>query len=541
MKKYLSLFIVLMVSLSTFAQSWQDTVALIEKAMSRYQPQNPGCQLSISRNETIIFSKAWGMADVEHAIPLALNFVTEAGSVSKQFTAAAILLLEQQGKLSLNDDVRQYIPELPDYGVTIKLEQMMHHTSGLRDWGSVADLSGWPRSTKTYNNDDALEIIALQKRLNNIPGAEYIYSNSNYNLLAIIVQRISGLSLADFTKKNIFQPAGMMHTEWRDNHNRIVPNRAIAYALTSKGYETDMPNEDVYGNGGLLTTTEDLLKWNQYYQAGKFGNPSLLLKQVAVVPFINGVKNNYGAGLNINRTPGIESISHSGSTAGYRANLEYFPNLKMSIAFLSNTSQFDTSAINTATAIRNIFVKNVLPPVENKKAFTVVIAPQQLTAFTGWYRNDRNGNGMQIVLKDKILMMANGTTLTAVDKTIFIANTNRLIFDDRGLQYITPAKDSIRYSKVDSANHSPAAMNDYIGNYYSEETRSFMVVSVKNDTLKIHIKPGWDFPLIATYKDGFSVPDLGGNLYFERNNNNQCVRMKISNGRARNVEFRKVE
>ena len=256
---FLSLF--LGIFLTGEAQSWQDTVTRIESYFARYKPGGPGAQLAISRNGQIIFSKAWGMADLEHNVPLTTQSITEAGSVSKQFTAGAILLLEQQGKLSLDDDVRKYVPEVPDYGHKISIRQMIQHKSGLKDWGAIASIAGWPRTTKTYNNEDALYIISNQKTLNHRPGDEYIYSNSNYQLLAIIVQRVSGLSLAEYTRKYIFEPAGMKNTQWRDNYKRIVPNRAIAYSRSASGYQTNMPNEYVYGNGGLLTTAEDLLIW----------------------------------------------------------------------------------------------------------------------------------------------------------------------------------------------------------------------------------------------------------------------------------------
>ena len=278
MKSIQLLFTSLFVFQISFAQTWQDTLSLIDKTFSQYLPENPGCQLTVSRNGQLIFSKAWGMGDLERNVLLSTNSVLEAGSVSKQFTAAAILLLEQQGKLSLDEDVRKYIPELPDYGNRIQLRQMLHHTSGLRDWGSVAELTGWPRTKKFYTNEDALEIITRQKHLNNKPGDEFIYSNSNYNLFAIIIQRVSGLTLAAFTRKYIFEPAAMTHTQWRDDPNRIVPNRAIAYSKSDSGFETNMPNEYVYGNGGLLTTTEDLVKWNNFYQQGRLGTSSLLSK-----------------------------------------------------------------------------------------------------------------------------------------------------------------------------------------------------------------------------------------------------------------------
>jgi CubicO group peptidase (beta-lactamase class C family) len=218
------------------AQSWEDTVVRIEKLFVRYKPNIPGAQLTISRNGKILYSKAWGMADLEHNVALTTNSPTEAGSVSKQFTAAAILILEEQGKLKLDDDVRKYLPEIPNYGSTITLRNMMQHTSGIKDWGSVANIAGWPRSTKTYDNDDALQIITKQTTLNHQPNDEFIYSNSNYNLFAIIVERVSGMSLYDFSKKYIFEPAGMIHTEWRQTLKRSFPT--VPLLMQSRAWST---------------------------------------------------------------------------------------------------------------------------------------------------------------------------------------------------------------------------------------------------------------------------------------------------------------
>lgn len=236
----------------------------------------------------------------------------------------------------------------------------MHHSSGLRDWGSIAAIAGWPRTTKTYNNYDALDIIAHQYELNFTPNETFGYSNSNYNLLAIIVERVSGMSLADFTLKYIFIPAGMTHTSWRNDHKRVVPNRAIAYALTNNVYETNMPNEDAYGNGGLLTTAEDLLKWNTWYLCGNFGTPSLLPKQLAIDNFNNGKPNQYGAGLFLGKKHDQAYIFHDGSTASYRAKLVSYPGLHLSIAWLSNTSAFDTAA-NIAVQVEDLFFPRPKP------------------------------------------------------------------------------------------------------------------------------------------------------------------------------------
>ncbi|WP_448635254.1 serine hydrolase domain-containing protein [Pedobacter panaciterrae] len=339
----------------TFAQSWADTISRIETIFKKYQPQNPGAQLAISRGGKLLFSKAWGMADLEQQTSLSTNSIIEAGSVSKQFTAAAILLLEQQGKLSLNDEVHKYLPELPTYSYPITLSQMIHHTSGLKDWGSLVALSDWPRGTKTYSNADVFYLMCHQHTLNHIPGEKYQYSNSNYVLLAIILQRITGQTLAEFTRDHIFQPAGMNHTTWRDDLKEIIPNRAMAYGKQDGHYFTDMPGESVYGNGGLLSTAEDLLKWNQYYLSGKLGNPSLLDRQLQTFPLNNGQKNNYASGLRVDSINGQPAITHDGATAAYRASLEHYPRQQLSIAWLSNTAEFDGQS-DPLSQIRNLLL-----------------------------------------------------------------------------------------------------------------------------------------------------------------------------------------
>lgn len=538
MKKTLITLAFAVCALISKSQSWQDTVSAIEKVFERYKPANPGVQVAISRNGQIIYSKAWGMADLEHNAPLTTTSITEAGSVSKQFTAAAILLLEQEGKLSLEDDVRKYIPELPDYGSVIRLRHMMQHTSGLKDWGSIAALAGWPRSTKTYNNEDALYIISLQKTLNNQPGAEFIYSNSNYNLMAVIVQRVSGMSLAEYTKKKIFEPAGMTNTQWRDDYKRIVPNRAIAYAKSDK-YFTNMPNEYVYGNGGLLTTAEDLITWTNYYSSGKLGSPALFKKQTTTNAFNNGVMNQYAAGLFVDKYNNVELISHDGATASYRANLDYFPSLGLSIAFLSNTSEFD-GRTNAAVELRKIFIK----PLQAGGAAlpeSLTVAPEKLNSYAGWYRNNRSGAGLKFIVKDNKLHTAQMAPLNATSQTTFTLGPNQIQFmpEKKAALYITGAKDSIYFTAVDSAVITPAKLNEYAGDYYSDEVQAGVSIVVKDGKIFLQQKPRTEFPITPTYKDAFDSP-VGG-LYFEKDKKNNITGFKITISRARNVSFRKVK
>lgn len=457
MKKFIFLVLISGNCCLASAQSWTDTVAAIEKIFSRYNSNTaPGAELAISRNGQVIFSKAWGMADLEHNVPLTTNSLSEAGSVSKQFTAAAILLLEQQGKLSLDDDVRKHIPELPDYGKVITLRHMMQHTSGLKDWGSVMELAGWGRGSRAYSNEYALYVVSKQESLNNNPGDEYIYSNSNYNLLAVIVQRVTGLTLATFTERNIFQPAGMKHTEWRANYRKVVKDRAIAYSKSGQLYYTNMPNENAYGNGGLLTTAEDLLAWNHYYLSGKFGNPSLLPDQTATRKLNNGRANNYAAGLVTDSINGWKAISHTGATAGYRAYLEHFPEAGLSIAWLSNTSAFDNDTFNLSNAVRKIFLPNrpVAPRSRPANASTSVAKPEpadtsasNLESYVGVYYSREAEATYDIAFKSgRLLLQIKPTVtfiLTPASKDVFNFPMGQVSFVRDGQKRVTELKVSI--------------------------------------------------------------------------------------------------
>ncbi len=516
------------------AQNFQDTSAAVDQIFSRYKPSNPGAQVSVSRNGQVIFSKAWGMADMEHDIPLTTNNVSEAGSVSKEFTAAAILLLEQQGKLSLNDDIRKYLPEIPDYGSVIRIRHLMHHTSGIKDWSYVADIGGWARGTKTYRNEDALEIIARQKTLNNKPGDEYVYSNSGYNLMAIIVQRVSGMSLAEFSKQYIFTPAGMTHTQWRDNFKKIVNGRALAYEKVSAGYQTDMPNEYVYGNGGLLTTTEDLCKWVDYFTAAKLGGQSILKKQIALDTFNNGNPHYYAAGLRIQKKKGYNVIRHDGATASYRASLEYFPELGLTIAGLSNTSEFDTSAYDVFSKIEDVFLPKKVIPVTAPVA--VMVAPEKLQSYSGIYRNSRSGEALLISRKDDKLYSGK-TALVPMSENSFRMGADMLQFTGKGISYINSDKDTISYPLTDAPAITPQSIKEYSGNYFSTETNSPINVVEENGAIKIYLHPYQSYTLEPLYKDGFVVKGFSAILYFDRDKKQKITGFKISNARARNVAF----
>ncbi|MGA8028750.1 MAG: serine hydrolase domain-containing protein, partial [Bryobacteraceae bacterium] len=304
--------IALALAAALFAQSPNpQEIARIFKA---YQHSNtPGCAVGVDMPGRDTLSAAYGMADLEHAVANTPATVFEAGSVSKQFTAAAVLLLVERGQISLDDDIRKYFPEIPAYERPITVRNLLNHTSGLRDWGEVEDIAGWPRGTREYTHAHVLEIISRQRSLNYAPGDAWSYTNSGYNLAAMLVERVSGTTLQAFCRKEFFEPLGMTSTQWRDDFRRIVPGRAIAYAERGSEWRQDMPFEDIYGNAGLLTTAGDLLKWNSNIATGKL-HPSVFELMQKPSSLSNGRSIGYGFGLFLQDFQGLAEISHAGAT-----------------------------------------------------------------------------------------------------------------------------------------------------------------------------------------------------------------------------------
>ncbi|WP_341834212.1 serine hydrolase domain-containing protein [Chitinophaga pollutisoli] len=519
------------------AQTWQDTLARIESAFERFKPDGPGAQMAISRNGKVIFSKSWGMADLERNVPMATTSLIEAGSVSKQFTAASILILEQQGKLSVADEVRKYVPELPEYGHPVRVSHLLHHSSGLKDWGSVAELTGWPRGERNYTNDDALRIICRQKSLNNPPGYEYIYSNTNYTLMTIIVERVSGKTLEEFTDEHIFTPAGMNASHWRQDHRQLVPHRAIAYGKDDRyGYHINMPNESVYGHAALLTTAEELLKWNDLYTSGRYGSPSLYPKQTETVPLTCGHPAMYAAGLMTAPINGRKAVTHSGATAGYRANLEYFPELGMSFAYLCNTSQFDRAATNAAAVVRNIFIPEPpKTPAPQTAVPAIAVPPEALRAFTGWYRNVRSDDGIKITESNGNLYEGTKKLHPAGGATFRNEGGMRYAFSKTDLFLITPQQDTFAF-KPENYPDTAASNAEYAGEYVSSDAEARWKVTLDGKNLVVNIdRPGFKSPLQPLYKDAFQ--SYFGLVRFRRDAQNRVTGLEITSGRARRVPF----
>ena len=326
------------------ADAWAAAGARVDSVFHRVDSETtPGCVAGLSREGSGILFRSYGSANLESGAMNDTATVFEAGSVSKQFTAAAIVLLAQQGKLTLDDAVRRWIPELSTRAPAFTIRQMLHHESGLRDYGNIVELTGWPRGSRAYTIDDILPVLARQRALNFEPGAEYSYSNSNYVLAAVIVARASGESFESFTRRMIFVPLGMSHTSWRGDYTRLVPRRASAWSPDdSSHWHLDMPFEDVIGHAGLLTTVPDLLKWQENFRHPTVGGEALVREMETDGVLTDGSNAGYGLGLALETIGGARAVTHSGATAGYRAYVGRLPDLGVAVALLCNDGAIDT-------------------------------------------------------------------------------------------------------------------------------------------------------------------------------------------------------
>jgi CubicO group peptidase (beta-lactamase class C family) len=486
-----------------------NATAEVQKIFARFNhTDTPGCAVGAAIDGKTVLTAAYGMADLEHHVALTPDAVFEPGSVTKQFTAAAVLLLAQEGKLSLDDPVRKYFPELPDYGSPLTLRHLLNHTSGLRDWGSVAAIAGWPRTTRANSNTNVLDIAVHQKALNYTPGAEYSYTNTGFNLLAILVGRVSGESLADFTKERIFVPLGMTSTQWRDDFQRIVPNRAVGYQQSNGTIRQDMPFENAHGNGGLLTTVGDLLVWNRNFTEMKVGGAEFVKAQHQQGHLNDGRTIAYAAGLEVLTYKGVREVSHSGSTAGYRGWLARYPDQGLSVALLCNTGA--ANPVQLGHAVADVY----LDGVSTKPA----PAHAEAAGKPGLYLSSRDHSLITVGEKGPV----SG------------------VFESSGRLRVANEVDGDHYyDPVARANPSRAELEGMVGEYTSDEAEVSLTVTLETAGLVMHRRPGAAFPLTATYRDAFAS-ELGG-VRFIRNAGGRVKEMSISESRVWDLRFQKVK
>ncbi|MFC3711531.1 serine hydrolase domain-containing protein [Sphingoaurantiacus capsulatus] len=463
-------------------------------------PSAPGCAVAVAKDGRTIIDKAYGGADLEHGVANTPATIFEAGSVSKQFTAAAILLLVEDGKLKLDDDVRQHVPELSPSLPRLTLDHLINHTSGLRDWGSVMDLAGWPRGTRAYTPPDVLDIIARQQALNYPPGAEYSYTNSGYNLMALIVERVSGQTLAAFTAARLFAPMGMTNTSWRDDFRRVVPGRAIAYERDGETWTQAMPFEDAYGNGGLLTTTADLLRWNDALTAGRLG-AFVTSKLQERAHLTDGTPITYARGLFVDRWRNREQVAHSGSTGGYRAWLGRLPDEKLSVALLCNAGDV------SSTMLAHQVIDRMLGVPEE-----ATLPPAPVNGGAGTFIAETTHTPVTLIDDAGTLRIKDGPSLAPLPNGRLRGRGGEVAFEGRDRFVLhTPEGNRVAYRRVAPWAPAAADLAALAGRYRSDEADATYVAFVESGALKLRHdrRPGLIVTLAPITADLFDAEGDG--------------------------------
>ena len=303
----------------------------------------PGMALGIIKDGRLIYARGYGSANLEHDVPITTRTVFRTGSIGKQFTAMCIAILAERGEISLDDDIRKYLPEMQEYDRPVTIRHLIHHTSGLRGYLVLQGLAGRV-GDYFFTTQEGIDLLSRQKQLNFSPGEKYVYSNSGYFLLGEIVSRVSGVTLREFAKKNIFEPLGMNDTHIHDDRNRVVRNRATGYAPIGEGkYRIDMTQLEIVGDGSVFTTIEDFSKWDQNFYENRLGNGTQDLIKMVLTPgkLNNGEEIRYAFGLYKDTYRGVRRVSHSGSYKGYFAEYTRFPDLRFSVVIFTNTNAID--------------------------------------------------------------------------------------------------------------------------------------------------------------------------------------------------------
>src|SRR5918998_1524186 len=324
----------------------QDKTSEIDKIFSFATAETPGCAAGVSQNGKVLVNRAYGLANVERKLPLTQSSLFDIGSTQKQFTAAAVLLLAEDGRLSLSDDIRKHLPQLPDYGHKVTVDHLLTHTGGIRDWTGMLPLA--PEGT------DVVSLIMRQRGLNAVPGEEWSYSNSGFELAKEIVARVSGMSFAEFARKRLFEPLGMKSSAYVPDILQAGANAALGYQKDGAGWKPFMRLGNNRGGGAIVSTVGDMLVWQDALATGKLG--SFVTEKIQEpITLRNGRKLRYARGLMVDSTPGGLVVSHSGSAAGFSAWMGRVPGHGLSVAVACN---FDpVSATNLAgRVIDDVFI-----------------------------------------------------------------------------------------------------------------------------------------------------------------------------------------
>jgi len=515
------------------------------------KPNSPGCVLGIIQNGELVYTRGYGMANLDYAIPITADSVFRIASVSKQFTAAGILLLAQQGKLSLDDNLRHYVPEIPDYGHSINLNHLLHHTSGLRSNMMLMELAGqsWEGY---YDNEDMVALLARQQALNFLPGEEHMYCNSGYVLLAEIIKRVSGQSLNQFTQENICIPLGMNNTQFADDHTRIVKNRVTSYGHNSQGdFRRYMITDDMIGATGLLTTVHDLYRWNQNFYHPKVGGSEFITQMLMPGQLNDGKELHYASGLAHGTYRGLKMVWHGGLTFGFRTQIMRFPQQAFTVICLANMEGF--SPARRIQEVADIYLADTF--TEPKETF-IDLPPQKMSEIAGVYGDEKVGFYVELSIEDDRMMakVFNGLIPIAPIKYTQSEKGEMIVLQELGgplamtFWWQRPLPAHTRFIDMQLSFHKPprlfhlnidafhtAKFTEYVGTYANDELPAVHKVFLRDNTLHIQVGKQPPVPLKFSRDDFFRVD--GEMIRFMRNSAGHIINFIRTGPMTRNIRF----
>jgi CubicO group peptidase (beta-lactamase class C family) len=561
MKKAIRFQIILVIAvlsvLGTAFLAADETTDKVDKLFATWdKTTSPGTTLAVIRDGKLVYKRGYGMAKLEDGIVMTPDKIFDIGSVSKQFTATCIVMLVRDGKISLDDNVRKYIPELPDYGTPITIRHLLHHTSGLRDYNALLELAGFRGDSDCPTVEEALDAICRQKKLNYPPGQEYSYTNTGFFLLSQIVERVSGKSLNAFAQEHIFKPLGMEHTLFQDDHTQIIKDRATGYDPDGQGFKIDMSNWDETGDGNVYTSVEDLYLWDQAFYNFKLG------KDVMDMLHTKGTLNDgkpidYAFGLVVTEYKGLKVVEHGGAWAGFRAGIVRFPDEKFSVICLANLGTMDPSGL--CFKVADIYLAGKLKEPEKKeekKAEAAAVPEKDLALFVGNYQDAKFGRWLEITLKDGTLHAGTGRrdrVLLPIEPMTFEMRTPsvsiRLEFRPAAggrpaqIKAVYPGDEAVTYERAAPLLPlTPVLLNEYAGTYVSPELLDARYqIRVDKDKLVLKMRTILRAEMKAMAPDKFIESDYGANIEFVRAKGGKATGFKLAVGRAAGIVFQKAE
>lgn len=537
--KYLfnSLIIVLLMNACSEQPETQQYVAEVDKVFADWEATGPGASMAIIRDGEVEYTRGYGMANMEYDIPNASNTVFRIGSTSKQFTAACIVLLAEQGKLSIEDPLSKFFPEFPGYANDITLRHLLNHTSGIRDYLTLAYLSGL-NDDDFYTDDDVMKYLVNQQELNFSPGSEFLYSNSGYWLLGQIVKQVSGETMAIYAEEHIFKPLAMANTHFHDNNNMIVANRASGYTPVDDYYEISMTQLEMIGDGGIFTTVEDMAKWADNFTTHKVGSQEFTNTMQTRGVLNNGDTIEYALGLTVTSYKGRAVVRHGGAFVGFRAELVRFPEEGLAVVVLANRS--DGRPSPRANQIADILFADTPGTSENEAAVKPYSpSVDELSSYVGSYWSDENMEYQNILLKNDTLYTGNYMLIPAApgEFQLEVAPSVKLIFASNMVTLMVPGREPQSYTSFEQPVADMANITRISGIYYSSELQVYYKIELEGEELMLLINDDEISPLIRGKGEVFVNEEMG-TFEFSRSGG-EITGFRLKAGRVKNLKFEK--